>query len=246
MTLKVTAREFLRGTLHRFGLARCIDWFRQAKGNKFSINKSASVRDRFAAIYENELWRLKEGQPSSGAGSSELSAQNVIATLPKVISELRISSLVDIGCGDFTWMKQINLSCSYTGIDIVPSVVSRNQKEFSTAQRNFMCLDAITEDIPAADAVLCREVLFHLSFSDGMSLIRNVRRSARKFFLATTERATGYNSDIDTGDFRILNLQILPYSFGVPILEIADDSVSSGRIIGVWKVEDFPPWTETS
>lgn len=245
MTFRVTAREFLRGTLHRLGLTRVIDWRRQAKGNRFAIDKRAPVRDRFAAIYQNDLWKVKEGQPSSGAGSSESSAQNLIATLPKVVSELGISSLLDIGCGDFTWMKKIELSCSYTGIDIVPSVIANNQKEFSTARRNFICLDAIAEDIPAADAVLCREVLFHLSFADSMSLIRNVYKSGSRFFLTTTERATGYNADIDSGDWRILNLQISPYNFGPPIMEIADDSVSVGRIIGVWRLEDFPAWAKT-
>ncbi|WP_456678268.1 methyltransferase domain-containing protein [Bradyrhizobium sp. RDM12] len=142
-------------------------------------------------------------------------------------------------------MKKIELPCSYTGIDIVPSVIAHNQKEFSTPRRNFICLDAIAETIPAADAVLCREVLFHLSFADSMSLIRNVYKSGSRFFLTTTERATGYNSDIDSGDFRILNLQISPYNFGPPIMEIADDSVSVSRIIGVWRLEDFPAWAKT-
>ena len=245
MTFRVTAREFLRGTLHRLGLTKVIDWLRQSRGNRFTIDKRASVRDRFASIYQNDLWKMNEGHPSSGEGSSEHSAKNVIESLPKVVSELGISSLLDIGCGDFTWMQKIGLSCSYTGVDIVPSVIAHNQKEFSTPQRSFICLDAITEDIPAADAVFCREVLFHLSFADSMSLIRNVYKSGSRFFLATTERATGYNSDIDSGDWRILNLQISPYSFGPPIMEIADDSVSVGRIIGVWRREDFPVWAKT-
>jgi 2-polyprenyl-3-methyl-5-hydroxy-6-metoxy-1,4-benzoquinol methylase len=245
MTLRVTAREFLRGTLHSFGLTRVIDLLRQARGNRFTIDKRAPVRDRFAAIYQNDLWKMNEDQPSSGEGSSEHSAQNVIATLPKVVSGFGISSLLDIGCGDFTWMKKIELPCSYTGIDIVPSVITRNQKKYSTAQRSFICLDAITEDIPAADAVLCREVLFHLSFADSMNLIRNVYKSGSRFFLTTTERATGYNSDIDSGDWRILNLQIAPYNFGPPIMEIADDSISAGRIIGLWRLEDFPAWAKT-
>lgn len=229
--------------VHQFGLTGLLHVLRRVRGNSFKIDKATSPRERFSNIYETGLWKFQTGQPLSGAGSSEASAQYLIESFPKLLSSLEISSLLDIGCGDFAWMQKIDLPCSYVGIDIVPSVIAANTERFSTVDRSFLCIDATFDRVPTADAALCREVLFHLSFDHAMLVIRNVRRSGVQFFFATTDPITAFNSDIETGDFRILNLQKPPFKFGPPIAQIRDDSITARRIIGVWRVADFPKWT---
>jgi hypothetical protein len=57
-----------------------------------------------------------------GSGSDEITA-GTRSVLGKVLRGLGVDSMLDIGCGDWNWMKLLNLSrVKYTGIDIVEEV----------------------------------------------------------------------------------------------------------------------------
>ena len=103
-----------------------------------------------------------------------------------------------------------------------------------------MTLDATRETLPRADAVLCREVLFHLSFKDIRSVIDNVRQSGAVYLIATNDSALKFNADIMSGDFRQLNLRKAPFMFPIPAYSTPDDGVSAGRMLAVWKVDSLP------
>ena len=75
------------------------------------------------------------------------------------------------------------------------------------------------------NTALCREILFHLSFADGLYLLRNLARKERRYLIATTDRATFFNADIRSGDFRILNLTKKPFLFPQPDFAIDDAGV---------------------
>ena len=90
------------------------------------------------------------------------------------------------------------------------------------------------------DTVLCREVLFHLSFNDIRLLIQNLRANGVSILIATNDVATGFNSDIVSGDFRLLNLTKPPFRFPSPELSIPDDGVSPGRVLGAWHIKNLP------
>jgi hypothetical protein len=102
----------------------------------------------------------------------------------------------------------------------------------------FVCLDAVEDTLPESDAVLCREVFFHLSFGDINRALANVCRTRARFLIATCDMETAVNADIITGDFRLLNLRKHPFAFPPPIEQIIDNEVSSQRILGVWTIED--------
>ena len=101
-----------------------------------------------------------------------------------------------------------------------------------------MLANASEDDLPVADAVLCREVLFHLSFKDGAAAIANIKRTAR-WLIATSNSTIWFNSNIPTGDFRAINLQRSPYNFSSPHKIIPDDALSPGRVLGVWKTSEL-------
>ena len=103
----------------------------------------------------------------------------------------------------------------------------------------FICADATRDELPKADVVICREVLFHLSFADGRRLLENVRRSGAIYLLTTSEESTFINSDIRSGDYRPLNLRKKPFGLLVPIATIDDGSVMSTRYMGLWKTADL-------
>jgi SAM-dependent methyltransferase len=220
-------KEVARHILHKAGVRR-----------KHEHLSYSDPKERFEQIYETGVWRHgDEAVPGSGQGSSLAATSEVRSQLPKILEELRSECLLDVGCGDFYWMQSIVLPCHYIGLDIVPSVIENNIRENESSARTFLVGNSIDDVLPDADTVLCREVLFHLSLADGMSVMRNIISKPRKFVILTSDRATGFNSDIETGDFRLLNLEKGPFRLPSPFKVIPDSFVSPDRILGVWKAD---------
>ena len=49
----------------------------------------------------------------SGPGSSLLSTRKIRQQMPLLIQDLEVRSVLDVGCGEFNWMKRVKL-----GVDI--------------------------------------------------------------------------------------------------------------------------------
>jgi len=119
-------------------------------------------------------------------------------------------------------------------------VIKENNRLYANEKRRFLCLNAVNDELPDADVVLCREILFHLSFADALALLKNVKRPNVQYLIATTDSATLFNADVRSGDFRVLNLRKAPFRLPAPQFVI-DDSVSwPGRTMGVWRRDCIP------
>ena len=72
----------------------------------------------FTEIVEGNGWR---GITSpSGRGADPDQTRILIAELSALIRRRKISSLLDVACGEFSWMRSVNLSgIDYVGLDIV-------------------------------------------------------------------------------------------------------------------------------
>ncbi|SCG60864.1 class I SAM-dependent methyltransferase [Micromonospora halophytica] len=237
---KITVREVIRHGLHATAFDRLLLRRRAARGVDVGYLFAGSRRQVFEQIYRQGAWLKGEQQWSrSGAGSEIEATGELRAALPGVLARLGARSLLDVGCGDFNWMREVELGVEYTGVDIVESVIRANTESHASPHRSFRCLDAVQGPLPRADAVLCREVLFHLSFADAERVLANIRSCGARHLIATSDDATGFNADIRTGDFRLLNLRRRPFTFPAPLHRIADDAVQPGRGIGVWRIEDI-------
>ncbi len=137
-------------------------------------------------------------------------------------------------------MKEVPFPFRYAGIDIVHDVVERNNALYRSEQRSFRLMDATRDPLPQADTILCREVLFHLSFADIWRLVENVRNSGSSFLIATNDNDLRYNADILSGDFRMLNLRKAPFHFPSPAQLIPDNGILPDRTLSAWKVADLP------
>lgn len=238
MSISVTLREFVRHSLHVTGM---LDPLRRLRSGTVRKGTGDTLEERFSHIYRTGVWQSTPDAPSSGAGSHPAVAGRLGRELPALVNKLGVSHFLDIGCGDFSWMRDVELGCRYTGADIVPSVIERNTEQFGRPDRQFLTLNATVDPLPGADMALCREVLFHLSFADARALLENVRRSGIKWFLATTDNVTRFNADIESGDFRVLNLSVAPFRFPEPELRLGDDVLVPGRSVAVWRVDRLPP-----
>ena len=199
-----------------------------------------SIEARFNNIYKKGIWDGK-GQSRSGAGSTLEATKNIRKALPVILNEMKAKSIVDLGCGDFYWMKKVSLPCKYIGLDIVEEVIEENKQQYANKTRSFQHHNAVEDSLPeTSDVVLCREVLFHLSFDDCLKLIKNVSDSNARYFLATTSQMLKENRDIRTGEFRNINLTEAPFNFPAPEKCIKDsENVSKDRFLCVWKVKDI-------
>jgi hypothetical protein len=238
---KQSVKEVLRHVLFRCGLSETLDVVRQWRGQYTKHTRERDMTGVFSQIYSNGAWMMRENQDSlSGVGSVREATGEMAAQLSAFLREVGCRQLVDIGCGDFNWMRTVTGDFEYLGIDVVPQVIEANEAQYAHLRRRFICLDATSSPIESGDVALCREVLFHLSFRDGRKLMHNIKAAGFKHVLFTTDSAVWFNSDIRTGDFRRINLRRAPYGLPVPKRQLTDDKVSAGRALAVWQGTDLP------
>lgn len=203
--------------------------------------KAKSAKEIFTEIYRRNEWG--DSDSVSGTGSNLKETQKIRAELPKLFRELEIRSLLDIPCGDFFWMRTVDLGeIRYMGADIVSDLVVANQEKYGGPLRKFLHLDLLTEDLPQVDLVLCRECFVHFSFEDIFKALRNIRRSGSTYLLMTHYPTRRLNVDIPTGLWRTLNFEISPFHFPPP-KRIINEGSSAGRgdkSLALWNISDLP------
>jgi hypothetical protein len=239
MDHRQSIKEVIRHALFVLGAPGLLSKLKQSSENRIHLTHN-SLFSRFDQIYRSGTWVNIDTQKSySGLGSEIQTTEVIRSKLPGLLSKLGCETLVDVGCGDFNWLSQVSLPCKYIGCDIVSSVVAKNTDRYANDKREFIILDATTQAIPRNDVVLCREVLFHLSFEDIFRIVRNIIDSGAGFVILTSDNSIWFNSNIISGDFRNINLCRAPFSLPRPYNTIIDDVVRRGRILGVWKTSDL-------
>jgi hypothetical protein len=236
-----SAKEFVRGSLAKCGLSWVHIKLRRACGQNLDHLHAASISERFQAIYRNGAWLSGDVSGSlSGKGSSLSATKAIRENLPSLLTSLGTQTLLDVGCGDFLWMSEVELPCDYIGVDIVPELISRNTELYARHGRSFRVMDATTCVLPPADTILCREMLFHLSFEDISRVVANVKRTGTRFLVATNDEGLRLNADILSGDFRLLNLKKAPFFFPEPHATLPDNRVSPDRTLSIWEISSLP------
>jgi SAM-dependent methyltransferase len=232
---KQSTKEVIKHALFRCGLIDMLDVWRQWRGINIEHVRRSDMAAIFSDVYTNGAWVVGNDQDSlSGEGSTLAATSDLLGRLSGLLADVTCRRLVDIGCGDFNWMRNVQGDFEYLGIDVVPDVIRRNNAEYANTRRRFVCLDATSAQIPSGDVAICREVLFHLSFRDGLRLLRNIKAANFKYVLLTTEQSVWFNSDIRNGDHRRINLAKAPFRFPKPYAELPDHRVAEGRMLAAW------------
>lgn len=209
-----------------------------------AVLSALSLEERFARIYQTNLWFDAESR--SGTGSSLESTARLRDSLPPLLRNLNARRLLDVPCGDFNWMRHVDLSgIDYTGGDIVDAMIEANRKRYESATRKFMRVDLTSGPLPTADVILCRDGLVHFSFDNIIAAFRTMKASGAKYLLTTTFLDWQVNTDIVDGDWRPLNLEkppfLLPASQNVILEECAEEGGAyADKALAVWRVSDLP------
>ena len=202
-----------------------------------------TTEETFREIYRTNHWGAAE---RSGEGASVDQAATVLAHLAGLIERLRVRTLLDVPCGDFAWMRHLEADVDYIGGDVLPELALRNQQHWGNERRRFLPLDLLEDDLPAAEMLLCRDCLVHLSFADARAALANIRRSSCTWLLTTTFPGVTANEDIVTGDWRPVNLQLAPFALPAPELLLNEQCTEAGGLfadksLGLWRIADALP-----
>lgn len=202
------------------------------------------LRERFERIHATNLWGAAASV--SGLGSEPSATTALAASLPVLLRELKVRSLLDAPCGDAQWINGIDLAVDYVGVDIVPAIVDALQRRAAAGelQGRYELADVTRDPLPRADAVLCRDCLVHLSFTHIRRVIENLRRSGATWLITTTFSELQANRDCEDGDWRALNFCRPPFAWPAPlaVLDERCDEAGGGyrdKSLGVWRLDSL-------
>ena len=188
----------------------------------------------FTDAFDNRVW--KDAESLSGPGSTLSYTSDLRATLPGLIRALGCKSMLDAPCGDFNWMKEVDLKgIKYIGADIVPAMIGDLAVKYPKQQ--FTVLDITKDPFPKVDFVLCRDVLFHLSNIDIVKVLDNFVRSGSEWLATSHFFQQTAMLDVESGPttFRPVNLTLAPFFFEQPDYALKDCAPNFlRRWLGVW------------
>ena len=205
----------------------------QKAGNNYSLEET------FNHINAVNLWGSSES--ASGEGSTAAETEYLKSGLQKLIEDFQVKSILDAGCGDFGWIRTLNLTnIKYCGIDLLEDTISRLQHSYkNNGKFEFIRADVSQAMLPKTDLILCRDCLVHLSFYDIKKMLANFRKSGSKYLLTTTFVNARSNDDIITGDWRTINLQLKPFNFPSPLVVIKEGCMQNN---GLYKDKSLALW----
>jgi len=200
-------------------------------------------KDLFTQYYENNSWNGKESV--SGPGSDYEQTKYLIPELDLTLRKLKIKTILDAPCGDFNWMRRVDLDkISYIGGDIVDDIVRTNNKKYKDKNISFKNIDIVNDNLPEVDLIMVRDCLVHLPNEDIKKAINNIIDSKSKYLLTTNFmwKSPKANIDIAVGGWRRLNLEQEPFNFPFPIDIIIEGNVQSydrDKTMSLWHIKDL-------
>ncbi|GAB4060507.1 class I SAM-dependent methyltransferase [Catellatospora paridis] len=194
----------------------------------------------FEQIYRDDLWTN-----GSGAGSDPANTERYRMFLERFIVENRIVTVIDLGCGDWRSSSLIDWSrVGYLGVDVVESVILRNQQRFQFDNVRFAQLSD-EDELPHADLLIVKDVLQHLPNSE----IDRISRFLGRFYVAlvtntvaselhrpdgTVARIGDVNADVPAGLMRPVDVLRPPFNW--PGEEVLRYSCPWPRL-GAWETK---------
>jgi SAM-dependent methyltransferase len=200
-----------------------------------------SAQQIFAGMYQRNSWG--DPQSVSGHGSDLVQTQVIRRELAKLVEDLGVRTLLDAPCGDFYWMRLVELQLAeYIGADIVPDLIAANTRQCGRPSVRFVVLDVCKDELPKVDLILCRDCLVHLPLQAALAAVHNFVRSGSRYLLTTTFPGLVKRNKplVITGNWRPLDLRLPPFSFPEPLRYINEECTEPGHFeqksLGLWEL----------
>lgn len=160
----------------------------------FGIEKEfrkMSNAEIFDKIYKDKIWGAnKNGDANSGAGShSAYIIDPYINVVNSLITKIKPTSIVDLGCGDFNVGKNFASKVEkYIACDVSSLIIDRNKLEYKNLTNvEFRQLDISIDSLPKGEIAFVRQVLQHLSNESIKKFIDKINNLRPFKYLLVTE-----------------------------------------------------------
>jgi SAM-dependent methyltransferase len=170
---------------------------------------------------------LGNRESASGPGSYVDNTQEVRCMIRDLVVNHNIRSILDLGCGDWNWMKLIitelqdDYTLMYEGWDASDKLIKQLNLNHENSKTKFYKKDIITDEYPSdIDLIICRDVLFHMRSDLVKLVLKKIKTSNAKLFLSSTyntiknsvDHDLKENNNIEGWFFHPINLDIEPYN----------------------------------
>ena len=181
----------------------------------------------------------KRRESASGPGSGLAAAERALDLVRRTILTNDVRSVLDLGCGDWHWMRGLGLpdlgqglSVSYEGWDASESLINSLSLEYGTDHITFKVRDINSTSLPEVDQIIARDVLFHLESMAATRLLGEIRRWCR-LFISTSFLGIRENGNIasylpiDGWGFYKIYLNIPPFNLAETMVEALQEPFCS-------------------
>ena len=206
-------------------------------------------KEIFTDIYTNNRWMCDESR--SGLGSTMPNTKLLRESLSPLVNDLEVFCILDVGCGDHWWMRNMLFETQvefYMGYDVVGPLIDRNKKLYEVSNSVvFEQHDVVDPNVemPGPDMIVCRDVMMHLSLADAEYLLNKVIASGARYLAATTFPSIKFprkkeNEEIETGQWRPLNLRAWPFMLPQPIESITENNpyrLHPPKELAIWDLD---------
>ena len=161
----------------------------------------------FKAIYQKGGW----AKLGSGPGSQVKFNTRYIQFLEKFIIHNKIKSIVDYGCGDWTFSQHIDWKNSqYLGIDCVEDIIAQNRRRFTKPNVQFNLQRMEQFNYPSCDLLVVKDVLQHWDNKTIQKFLQYIKN--RQTFALITNDKNKENKNVSMGNCRGIELTAPPFN----------------------------------
>jgi len=225
-----------------------------SKGNAVDVGASIDIaahtaasgdfdrRAYFEQVYRYKIWSGGGAMGAdSGPGSNMGATDGVRGAIRSLVNKGGISRIVDVPCGDMTWMEidfLMEKNVTYLGMDVAETVVKRNEDRFRHlgGQVEFRHIDVVADSLPpllSTDLILVRHLMFHLPPRDNLRIIEKLQGTGAGLVAMTTYlRADENHKEFIFAYGHEVNLFRDPYCMRDPSLLVKDYKFD--MFLGVW------------
>jgi SAM-dependent methyltransferase len=180
----------------------------------FAINavNQQLLTNTFNRIYAEGTWgKDVAGKGTSGTGSTLEITREYRAYVEDFMKKHGVKSVVDAGCGDWSFSSAMDWGdASYLGVDIASDVIAAVRNKHEKGKIKFQVGD-ITDELPAAELLISKDVLQHLSNELVRKFIRNNLRKGKYKWVILTNNRGSENRDVASGGYRAIDLAAPPF-----------------------------------
>lgn len=193
--IKTQIKRWLPAPLLRSIANRRLNWDMQKSHGK-------TRAEIFSEIYAKKLWGSGDERFCSGIGSAGDIIGPYADFVRSLIQRERITTIVDLGCGDFQVGRLLaGTGISYVGCDVCAELVRHNAELFGNDQTTFVHRDIVSDPLPDGELCMIRQVFQHLPNRDILAVLHKARKYR---LLLVSDEQVGNDNAAENSD-------ILPY-----------------------------------